>query len=266
MDTPHTRETVKFNGLSGYYGSLPSGYGGFNYTLVNYLNASYWENVQTNWCDTGYQNVISGPGEAYIPGTGLFESANLKETFSLIGMVAASAWETNQPVTFNTYVYSRGNLKLKASDTVYFSQTAQTVDFATLGGKGDFRNISAVTVFVGAGSYGNTCTYGRYSYTTGYQFAFDNLKVRWSGSIPRGDTGKLFTKGLHVNGSHEAAHVAAHLIEGNDHRGGADVIHPGLPDHHPAAGYHSQLLSLPDHDPGGLTSLFHSPTIEHFGT
>jgi len=52
-----------------------------------------------------------------------------------------------------------------------------------------------VTIKSGSGSYGNTCSYGRYSYTLSNRMTFDNVEVKWNGTIPKGD-GKLDATGL----------------------------------------------------------------------
>ena len=269
----HTKETLGFNNYSGYYGSIAQGYGGMDWGDVDYLNATYWQKVQTNWCDTGYQNVIKGAGEAFTWNAngsvsyGLFESANLNETFSLVSMVAASAWETHQAFEFKTYTYEvHQGFILKASDTIHLSQTAQTLNFAKIGNPGDFTNIVAVEIISGKGKYGNTCSYGPYGYTTGNEMAFDNLKVKWNGKIPKGN-GQLVTTGLATHG-HGHAHVAApQLVYGNAHHE-ADSSATGQATGHsgPQADFHSELLSLGDSGSGGLTDQFHLPAVEHFGT
>src|SRR5215469_9390382 len=211
------KETLGFNSFSGYYASLPAGYGGFDYSNVQHLNATYFENVKTTWCDTGYQNVIQGAGEAFTYQFGIFETANLNETFTLQSMVAASAWETYQNFQFITYTYEKHKgFVLKAKDTIVFSQTAQTVNFAKIGSKGDFTDISGLVIAAGTGSYGNTCSYGKG--TTGYQLAFDNLKVKWNGKIPTGHSNHKFIMppGL-ANHHHTAAHVDAHMARGGAH-------------------------------------------------
>jgi hypothetical protein len=271
----HTKETLNFNSFSGYYGSVPAGYGGFDWDDVNYMNATYWEKVETNWCDTGYQNVIHGAGEAYswgqdldVPAVSYIASSNLSETFSLTSMVAASAWETHQPFTIESYTY-QGWLahKPKATDRVVLSQTAKTIDFAKIGKPNDFKNIAIVKIISGMGKYGNTCTYGPYGYTTGNQMAFDNLKVTWNGTIPQGHKGNPAMKQLFLHLHHQASHAAAHLA-GDGHDESAAGSHSPAPVHHAdSSGYHTQLLSLPgDGQGGGLTSQFALPQVEHFGT
>lgn len=273
--TKHTKETLTFDGFSGYYGSVSAGYGGFNWVDVDFMNATYWKNDNTNWCDTGYQSVIRGAGEAFTYGPDGFGSGsimvsyNLQETFSLTGMIAASAWETKQPFDFISYTYKNGAFTVKASDIVYLSQTAQKINFATIGGgkPTDFKNIAAVAIVSGRGNYGNTCTYGPYGYTTGNELAFDNLRVKWNGPIPRVHAGKQIAKGSVPHSHHQTAHVAAHLAEDGHHDAAATGA-PGTSVHHiESGGYHTQLLSLPGSGTGGgLTSQFSLPQPEHFGT
>jgi hypothetical protein len=271
------KETLGFNGFSSYYASIAQGYGGLNWGDVDYLNATYWQDEKTNWCDTGYQNVIKGAGEAVTWNTngstsyGLFESANLKESFTLNSMVAASAWETSQPFDFRTYTYkAHHGFILKASDTVYLSQTAQTLNFSKIGNPGDFKDIVAVEIVSGTGQYGNTCTYGRYGYTLGNEMALDNLKLTWDGKAPKGGKGAPVTTGLHLPGlghGHGAHIVAANLVIGNLHHDGASPAALGGGSHFAAqGGFHSELLSLGDTRAADLTTQFHLPAAEHFGT
>jgi hypothetical protein len=270
----HTKEKLGFNGFSGYYASISAGYGGFDWVDVDYMNAAYWQKVETNWCDTGYQNAIHGAGEAFTFGQGLNSPAystivtsDLKETFSLTSMVAASAWETDQPFKFISYTYKNGQFITKASDTVYLSQTAQTINFAKMpGGKPtDFQNIAAVTIVSGSGKYGNTCTYGPYGYTTGQQMAFDNLKVRWNGKIPQGHQGNEVLKQLLPRAHHQAPHVAAHLVSEAHDAGAASGHVPAV--HANGGEFHTEMLSLAGDGPGGgLTAQFALPQVEHFGS
>src|SRR5215469_13364969 len=149
----HHSERLNFSGAN-YYGALSTeqGFGGFNYAdNMEYLNATYWEKIMTYWCDTGYQNVTAdskgaiGCAWVYSHGShGLMESANLKETFSLTSMIAASAWNTNAVWDIKSYTYTNGALTLKAFDTMTISETALKISFAKLGHSGDFKNISAV--------------------------------------------------------------------------------------------------------------------------
>jgi len=268
----HTKETLSFSGFSGYYGSVPAGYGGFDWVDVNYMNATYWEKVETNWCDTGYQNVILGTGEAYsydLPNNqsppAQIVTPDLYETFSLTSMRAASAWETKQPFTFNSYTWSDGQFTLKASDTVKLSQTPQTIDFAKIGKPTDFQDIARVSIVAGYGKYGNTCTYGAYGFTTGSELAFDNLKVVWNGKIPHGHLNNTAMKQLLLGHHHSPAYAAAHLVTGGGHDESSAGGHPTSG--HADNGYHTQLLSLPgDGHESGLTSQFALPQVTHFGT
>lgn len=277
MAKHHGTETLTFEGFSGYYGSVPQGYGGLIWSDVDFLNASYWQNVKTNWCDTGYQNVVSGNGLAYTWGNqdaqsfGYFASMNPTHTFNLVSMVAASAWETNQPFTFISYVYKPfAGFVVKASVNLELSQTAQKIVFADLPSlssqSGDFQDISAIRIVSGAqgGSYGNTCSYGTSEHTYGNELAFDDLKITWDGGIPHGRghlPARPLLAGSHHNGA-PVAHLVANLHIANGHAAGGAGAHS----HHDTGGYHTELLSLSGHDPSGLTAQFHLPAIEHFGT
>jgi hypothetical protein len=272
MTKQHTPETLGFNGFSGYYGSITAGYGGFTWSDVDYLNATYWQKEMTNWCDTGYQNVIKGAGEAFTfnnngsTSYGVFE--NTTETFTLKSMVAASAWETAQPFDFKSYTYKAGyGFVYKAAVTVDLSQTKQTINFADIGKPGDFKNIALVEIVSGTGKYGNTCTYGRYGYTLGNEMAFDNLKVVWNGTIPKA-SGKFITKGLATHNHGHVAHAAAaQLVSGDAHHDANPAAHTGAAIQSGAqTGFHSELLALGDAHAGGLTAQFQLPPIEHFGT
>ncbi|HTT82021.1 MAG TPA: hypothetical protein VMF67_00920 [Rhizomicrobium sp.] len=281
MSKHHGSETLKFEGFSGYYGSVPSGYGGFVWSDVDYLNDSYWQNVKTNWCDTGYQNALDGSGLAfarydsvghygatqyYHPSYGYFRSDNLKDTFNLVSMVAASAWETKQTFQFRSYVYEPDKgFVLKGIATIKIGQTAQTIVFADLQQtsvqRAAFDHISALRIVSAGGSFGNTCSYGAGDYTRGNQLAFDNLKITWNGGVPHG-AGRAPAKPLLAN--HHGAPVAAHLAA-NMHAAHAAPIESATLDH-ATDGYHSELQSLPGHGPAGLTAQFDLPSVEHFGT
>jgi hypothetical protein len=276
----HTKETLDFSGSSftGYYGTVPDGYGGFNWSDVNYMNATYWQKVETNWCDTGFQNVIHGTGEAFtwglqvnVPATSFISSANSSESFSLTSMVAASAWETHQPFEFISFTYDGWReQKPKASDFVDLSQTAKTIDFAKMphGTPTDFKDISVVEIISGTGAYGNTCTYGPYGYTTGNQMAFDNLKVVWNGKIPQTRQSNPAMKQLLLQLHHQSAHAASHPTS-DGHDGGAAGGHAAAPViHHPdGGGQHAQLSTHPgDGQDASLASQFALPQVTHFGT
>ena len=269
-----TKETLTFDNFSGYYASVLQGYGGFNWGDVDYMNATFWQNQKPEWCDTGYQNVIHGPGEALTwningtQSTATIVSADLNTSFSLKSMVAASAWETDQPFQFLSYTYAKGHgFVEKAADTVYLSQTAQTLNFAKIGKPGDFKNIVAVEIISGSGKYGNTCSYGPYGYTLGNEMAFDNLKVKWNGKIPKSN-GKMIATGLPIhNQAHGARAVTAHLVFGDGHSGVNQAIHTNTSAHSGTqTGFHTELMSLGESHAGDLTGQFHLPMIEHFGT
>lgn len=278
MNKHHGTETLTFEGFSGYYGSVPAGYGGLIWSDVDYLNASYWQNEKTNWCDTGYQNVVDGNSLAYTWGQqgaqsfGYFASANPTHTFSLVSMVAASAWETNQPFTFISYVYKPvKGFEVKAKVTVDLSQTAQKLVFADLlnltSQRGDFTNISAVRIISGAqgGTYGNTCSYGQSQHTYGNELAFDDVQIKWNGGVPRGNGHALahpLLPGLHHGHDAPTAHLVNTLQTAHAHAANGT----GTTSHHDASGYHSELMSLSGHDSAGLTTQFHLPAVEHFGT
>jgi len=266
MHKKHSPETLTFNAFSGYYGHLSSGYGGFDYsTAFSYMNATLWQNVDTDWCDTGFQNVCHGAGLAVTRINAGLYSSKPTESFSLKSMVAASGWETNQPFTINSYTYiGNGDFLLKASDVVHLSQTAQTVNFAKIGHKGDFRNIAAVTISAGTGSYGNTCSYGYR--TTGTNLALDNLKVVWNGKIPPASAGKVsMTPGLLAHAHAHAHHAAQQMMADGNHQSDHENGYANASHSHADAGHHSQLLSLAGDESGGLTNQFRLPVVEHFG-
>jgi hypothetical protein len=275
MTKHHGTQTLGFEGFNGYYGSLQQGYGGFDWSSVSFLNESYWQNVKTNWCDTGFQNVLDGTGLAYTSSPnnsqtyGYFRVENLKQTFNLVSMVAASGWETNQPFQIATYTYKPGVgfvLKEKANTqiSVYLSQTAQTINFASLAKPKYFKDVSAVIIRGKTGSYGNTCSYGPNDHTYGYQLAFDDLTVKWNKA---GNQKGQFTP-EHPLISHSQHHNSpmAHLL-GNSQAPHAHVIDgPGVASSHSGQNYHPELMSLTGHDPTGLTGQFHLPAMEHFGS
>jgi hypothetical protein len=274
MSKHHGTETLTFEGYSGYYGSVPQGYGGFVWSDVNFLNASYWQNEKTNWCDTGYQNVIDGNGLAYSWGQqekqsyGYFRSENIRQTFSLVSMVAASAWESNQPFKFTSYIYEpHVGFVVKASVTLSLSQTAQTINFSHLpvpvAVTDAFDNISAVRITSGTGTYGNTCSYGAGHPTYGNELAFDDLKIKWNGAVPHGTgraPGRPLLPNQHGHGTPDAHLVNLHAAQAHA-ANGADAA-----SHHAANAYHAELMSLSGHDTAGLTAQFHLPAIEHFGS
>jgi hypothetical protein len=273
----HGTQTLNFEGFSGYYGSVSQGYGGFVWSDVDFMNSSYWQNDKTNWCDTGYQNALDGNGLAftrfdgvgyyaahqYKPSYGYFRTGNLSKTFSLVSMVAASAWETNQPFTFKSYTYNphKGFL-MKGTVTVYLNQTAQTLNFQKLD-KGAFQDIAAVRIAPGYGQYGSTCSYGTGHPTYGNQLAFDDLKVKWTKGAPHGAPQAVARPLLgHLqHGGAPTAHLTA-----NQHAAQALADNLGGAAHHNAGDYHGELMSLSGHDASGLTAQFYLPAAEHFGT
>src|SRR5215469_13253129 len=146
----HHHERLNFSGAN-YYGALSTedGFGGFNYASdMEYMDATFWENIDTWLCDNGWTNVTAASkdavGCAWVWESSLMESANLKETFSLKSMIAASGWNTNAVWDVKSYTYANGSLSLKASDTMTLSETATKINFNKLGAKGDFTNIAAV--------------------------------------------------------------------------------------------------------------------------
>jgi hypothetical protein len=260
----HHRETLNFTDFSGYYGSMSAhdGYGGLDYADgsnfgVEYLNTSFFS--RTDWCDTGYQNVAAATGASalgYIGYHGTFESADLKDSFSLKLMIAASAWDTNQEWTISTYTYSGGGLHLRDSENVYLSQSAQTLKFGALG-----RNIAAFTILVDdLGSGGNTCSSGVPTY--GYLLAFGDLKLQWNGKIP------THSRGPHLALPRETLHAHSHVTPDPTHLTGSThaphCVHGAHTGGASGGDYHSQLLGL-GHDAEGLTGEFKLPQTEHFG-
>lgn len=254
---------IKFQGFDGYLNDMNnySGYGGMDWNDMFEIQSAF-VNEHTDWCDTGYNNVLKGPGEAITLGNGGFQSHDLYQTFSLQGGTFASAWETKQPVTFNSYVYTPGQgFTLKASDTVNISEDAKYVNFAKFGS--DFKHVSAVTMISGVGQGGNTCSYGTPTY--GYILVMDNLTLKWDNN--GGNAHNVPHANLTHHIMHGMPHVAANFSPLSQH---ADHVAAGLPLNHAGAAhdspYHSQLFGLPGHDHGGLTSQFALPHAEHFGT
>jgi hypothetical protein len=91
------------------------------------------------------------------------------------------------------------------------------------------------------------------------------LKVVWNGKIPAGHgTGKLVLPPGLANHHRLTPHPWAQEQHGAAHADTGVANHAAA--HHSDAAYHSQLLSLSGHDPGGLTVQFQLPAIEHFGT
>jgi hypothetical protein len=272
----HTNETLGFNGFHNYMGpyyglmSQNDGYGGFDYSSdVLFMKRSTWTapngaGYKQFWCDTGYQNACPGKGEAWVYTSGIMESANPKETFSLGSMIAAASWSSDQPWLFSSYVYKDGALHLKTSDTVYIGQTAEKINFAKLGGGKAFQNIAAFSIqFVNYGQQGNDCN-GSSTYY-GRQLAFDDIKIRWNGKIPGADAAGHHHMlvppflGHHQHPTAMPVGWGEHLPSHPHNETIARVFHQNT-----NGPYHSQLLAL-DHDTT-LTAQFVLPQPEHFGT
>lgn len=253
----HT-ETLTFNNFSGYYGEIPQGYGGFDWTDIDYFNNTKYGEPDGN--AEGFQNTIKGRGEAGFGGDwgGSFETANLSETFSLKSMLADSGADSGVPIFFTSFTYSDGELKQKARDVVYITPGVQKIDFAKLGGKGDFQNIAAVYMSAGSAKYG--AGYGHHPIGNG--MVFDNMKVQWNGSIP---DGQFQTARMHI-----PPHQVAQTLSASPY--GISPAHlESLISSRMECRYHSILNSMdaalghtPQHE--GLTLLFALPEVEHFGT
>ncbi len=257
-------ETIKFNNLSGYYGSIPDGYGGFDWSSdILYVSASDFQNQ----CDTGFTNVCRGSGEAFVYDYGLVVTANPKETFNLQSMIAAAAWSSNQSWELIGYTYNNGVLAEKGDIQIKIGQTAQHINFSKLD-KGGFTKISVFAFeALSYGSPGNSCTYGAGTY--GLQLVFDNLKVHWNGKIPGGHP--EFARGSHLHAHHPVIAMLPvfHPQSGiSDH--GQSGIHAGGAAGNSHGTWHSQLVSLDaalgHHGAGGLTDQFALPQPDHFGT
>jgi hypothetical protein len=237
------KETLTFNDFTGYYGAVPDGYGGFDWSDIDYIN---------NDAIRGRGEACFGSGEG-----GSFESANMSESFSLKSMLVASGAETRTPVFFISYTYSDGKLTVKARDVVYVTPQVQKVDFATLGAKGDFKNIVRVDMEVGSARYGSH--YGHDAIGNG--MLFDNMTVVWNGKIP---DGRLIPSHRAFFPPHIAHAFAANSASGVAHD---DSSSPGLAGNQ----YHSALTSLDvalghTGNHGGLTGAFVLPEPDHFGT
>ena len=247
-------ERLTFNGFSGYYGAVPNGYGGFDWRDVDYIN----NHLAAQTSDEGFQDAIRGRGEAGFANNagGYFVSANLSETFSLKSMLAASGADTGDPVIFSSYVYKDGKLTLKAFDVVYISPQVEKIDFATLGHKGDFQNISAVSMAVGSARYA-----GHYGHdAVGGGMIFDNMAVTWNGKTPEG---KLTSSHGGFFPRHIVHTLAANWATGPSQDDGSGPGSIG-------SQYHSTLTSLDialgdSVSHGGLTGEFALPKPDHFG-
>jgi len=249
-----TREKLTFNDFSGYYGVVPDGYGGFDWTDIDYFNNG--GGAERN--EEGFQSAIKGRGEAGFGGDwgGSFESANLSESFSLKSMLVASGDGSAAPITFTSFTYSNGELTEKAHDVFHVTPQVQRIDFSELGGKGDFQNIAAVYMSIGSARYASH--YGHDPVGDG--MVFDNMIVQWNGGIP---DGKLIPSHRAFLSPHITHALAANPGLGAVHADGSSPA---------AAGdtYHSALTSLDavlghagTH--GGLTGQFVLPEPDHFG-
>lgn len=263
------RETLHWYG-TGYYGllSTENGYGGFDYNSdCLYMNQSIWtapggRGYEFHWCDTGYQNVLAMGGGAccgWIYEDGLMASAS-KHSFTLDSVIAASAWNTDAVWDVESYTRQGHRLVLKASDKLTISQTAERIDFAKFGHKGDFTNIDAVGFkLIHTGQYGNSCTYhgGR----TGFVLCLDAMKVTFSGKggHAAGETGLRFSGSspLHPHVAALAAfHVSHATVGGEGHYSLAQTVQT-------EGGYQTQLASFGQDQ--NLTDQFALPGPEHLG-
>ena len=255
---------INFKNFSGYLNNLYyyGGYGGMDWNDMYEVQKAFV--TEHNWCDTGYNNVLTGQGEGITLGNGGFQSANVYRSFTLMKGTFASAWETNQPVDFNTYTYTAGQgFTLKASDEIVLNQNAKTINFAHYGS--DFKNISKISFVSGVGEGGNTCSYGTPTY--GYILVMDNLEYHWNQGGGGKSRGPLAGASAHRGMHHIAPHVAANFAPLSGHDGqdatGQPGTHAGSTHDAP---YHTELFALPGHDSGGLTGQFALPQAEHFGT
>ncbi len=265
----NTRETVTFENTVGsqYYAYMNNyeGYGGFVYVDLIAMGKDYLYDVNST-VDSGYRSALHGKTEIFTTvldntydgyGIGSFYSSSNTETFSLKGGIFASAWETNQPVDFISYVYRNGVLHKKASVTIKLSQTASDLNFSKYGA--DFRHIAGFKMISTRGSAG---VYNHYyhSPTYGYEIAIDNLKVAWNGPIPHGARSGHHPPHTAVR-PHALAHVggAAHLA-GVPHEAAAAAQGGGA-----THGYHSMLASLASayEHTGSLTDQFALPHVSH---
>jgi hypothetical protein len=255
-----TNETLRFNGFSGSYGYIPNGYGGFNWEDMYYYNTN--EDAARQGLGEGYQYPIDGRGEAALGpfGSGEVMSADPSESFTLRSMLADSGTSIGSPVLFTSYTYQNGVFAKKASDWMYITPEVQQIDFAKLGGKGDFRNVAAVFMLVGSHAY--AMGYGHEA--VGGGMVFDNLKVHWNGTIPGGhlEAGRGHSV---LPGAHHP--VAAHLWPGNTGETAVSGHEPAGPQLHSGSMLASLDAALGHADPHiALTEQFVLPQPEHFGT
>jgi hypothetical protein len=255
-----SKEKITFNGLysssSSYYqiGYYTHGaYDGMIWTDVFSFEKEQIQKAEhvLGWCDNGYINDLHGQGEAFMPGFDYIQSYGGTETFKLKSADLAAAWEGTQNLDVNTY---KGGV-LKGSETITVSQTGGHYSFHGA----MFKGITGVAfVYAGGATGGSTCTYGSPTYAP--QMVIDNIKVVFNGGIPA----------YHSAPKSHHPHIAAALAGVHGANGHVDsVAHSDTGFHssgHVDNSYHSQLMSLPVHDPGGLTSQFHIPAVQHFGS
>jgi hypothetical protein len=255
----HVKE-IKFQNFSGYlnYMGYYAGYGGMDWNDMYEVQNAFIS--EQSWCDTGYNNVLHGNGEAITLGDGGFQSDNLARSFTLEKGVFASAWESNQPVYFNSYTYTSGQgFALKASDLVTLGQNAYTINFGHYGS--DFKDIAKITFTSGVGEGGNTCSYGTPTY--GYILVMDDLQLKWAGGHGNARAPHLVSSGLqgtHHGMPHLEASFSPLHPHGSHLAGAADTSH-GAAD----SSYHSQAAAQSGHDVGGMDAQFTLPQVEHFG-
>jgi len=254
-----TTATLNFAGMPGYYNymSYYQGYGGFDFFAdFLYMNATTWTNpngvgYQYGWCDTGYQNIATmsdATSLGVVYQYGIMESAS-KHTFTLTSMNAASSFDRGAVWDAISYTEKNGSLYPKAEDKFKVSFTGKEVNFATLGGADDFKNIAAVAFQLHSyGRPGDKCTYG--FPVVGPELAIGNLKVTFSKKADMADkNGRVLTPYL----LHHLAPAVPHVTALHHGSGGQ------APHSMDAHQYHQDSAG---HDPGNPQ--FHLPASEHF--
>jgi hypothetical protein len=230
---------IDFKNFTGYLNNLYyyGGYGGMNWNDMYEVQAAFIN--EHTWCDTGYNNVLTGQGEGITLGTGGFQSADVYRPFTLVKGTFASAWETNQPVYFSTYTYTAGTgFVLKATDEIVLGQNAKTINFGHFGS--DFKDISKITFVSGAGAGGSTCSYGTPTY--GYILVMDNLEYHWNAGGGKAD--RLQPIGIaHRGPQHLVPHLTASFAPLSAHDGQDTAGQPANHGVHDA--YHADFHVLP---------------------
>lgn len=257
-----TNATLNFGGMPAYYNymSYYQGYGGFNFFAdFLYMNATTWTGPNGvgylyGWCHTGYQNeaaMSSASSLGVIYQYGIMESAS-NHTFTLDSMNAAASFSKNAVWDVISYTLNNGSLYEKADDKLKVGFKGEQVNFATLGGSDDFKNIAAVAFQLHSyGRPGDKCTYG-YP-VVGAELAIGNLKVTWSKNADlQNSNGRLPTPYLLHHQALAVPHVTAerHAAEGGHDAAGSLGSHQ----------YHQDSAG---HDPGTGVQ-FHLPAVEHF--